>query len=117
MRNVRNRSLIRPKVSTMPRNKSEASTQLELYQMVTEKERIKQELYRIKERTALLKQRLVTLNKQIEETEKTIHRIRQQHDSIHTEGSQNPKKTGKINPNTVVESVEPRNYHVLEIEY
>lgn len=117
MRKVRNRSIIRPKVSTMPRNKSEASSQLELYQMVTEKERIQQELYRIKERSALLKQRLVTLNKQIEETEKTVHKIRQQHDSIHPEDSQNTKKTGKINRNTVVESVEPQNYHVLEIEY
>lgn len=74
MKNVRS-SIIRAKVSTMPRNHSDASSQLELYKMVTEKQRIQRELCYIKERSTVLKQRLEILSSQIEDTEKTIKKI------------------------------------------
>ena len=105
MKNIRNRGLIRAKVSTMPRNKSDASSQLELYKMVTEKQRIQRELYGIKERMFVLQKRLDVLNHQIEETEKTIHRLRQPHSTTVQNISQ--KK----------DTSEPHNYHTFEIEY
>ncbi|MEA5567676.1 MULTISPECIES: gas vesicle protein [unclassified Anabaena] len=76
MKKIRNRGAIRPKITTMPRSKSESSHQLELYKLVTEQQRIKQELEFIEQRTVLLKQRLITLKIQIEDTEKSIHHLR-----------------------------------------
>lgn len=76
MKKIRNRGAIRPKITTMPRSKSESSNQLELYKLVTEQQRIKQELNFIEQRTVLLKQRLLTLKTQIEDTERTIHHLR-----------------------------------------
>ncbi|MBK1989403.1 gas vesicle protein [Sphaerospermopsis aphanizomenoides BCCUSP55] len=105
MNNIRNRGMIRAKVSTMPRNKSDASSQLELYKMVTEKQRIQRELYGIKDRMFVLQQRLDVLNNQIEETEKTIHKLRQPQSRT----VQNIVRTKK--------STEPHTYNTFEIEY
>ncbi|MEY3401345.1 MAG: gas vesicle protein [Cyanobacteriota bacterium] len=105
MRNVRNPGIIRAKVSTMPRNQSDASSQLELYKMVTEKQRIQRELCYIKERTTVLQQRLDILNGQIEDTERTIKKFRQPQPSA----TQNI-----VSANTFVES---NNYQTFEIEY
>lgn len=104
MKNVRS-SIIRAKVSTMPRNHSDASSQLELYKMVTEKQRIQRELCYIKERSTVLKQRLEILSSQIEDTEKTIKKLRQPQPSV----TQNILST-----NTFIES---NNYQTFEIEY
>jgi predicted nucleic acid-binding Zn-ribbon protein len=105
MKSFRNRSIIRAKVSTMPRHISEASSQLELYKMVAEKQRVHRELSSIKERMTSLQQRLDTLNKEIEDTEKTITKLRQPHSST----AQN-----LVRPNIFVES---NNYQTFEIEY
>ncbi|WP_374911989.1 hypothetical protein [Umezakia ovalisporum] len=94
----------------MPRNRSEASSQLELYQMATEKERIQRELHFINERMGVLKQRLNTLNHQIEETEKAVKKMRAA-DARETENSISP------HANQDFHSVESKNYHILEIEY
>ncbi|WP_413173337.1 gas vesicle protein [Anabaena azotica] len=108
MNNIRNRGMIRAKVSTMPRNKTDASSQLELYKMVTEKQRIQRELYGIKERMFVLQQRLDVLNNQIEDTEKTIHKLRNPH-STHSTISQNIVRSNS--------SSEPHTYNTFEIEY
>lgn len=117
MNNFRNRTIIRPKLSTMPRNKSEASSQLELYQMVTEKQRIHRELYVIKERTHLLQQRLVVLNKQIKDTENKIEKLRNSEPG----NSEILKQTVDIKhkPAPVNDYVDPSGYvyDVLEIKY
>jgi len=105
MKNIRNRGFIRPKITTMPRSKSEASSQLELYKLVTEQQRIKQELQFIEQRTALLKQRLSSLKKQIAETEKDINKLRQSD----SRPPQLPKR-----PHIFFET---SNYQPFEIEY
>lgn len=105
MKNFQNRGTIRPKVTTMPRNKSEASSQLELYKLVTEQQRIKQELQFIEQRTVMLKQRLNTLKTQIADTETTINKLRQP----------DLKTTQKlVRPSIFFES---QNYQTFEIEY
>ena len=114
MKNTPKRSVIRPKISTMPRNKNEASCQLELYQMVTEKERLQRELYFIRERTSLLNRRLTTLNHQIEETEKTIKKLRQNDPESTNTQDIGSRKNIYVES---VESVQSKNYNVLEIEY
>lgn len=104
MTKVRNRGIIRPKITTMPRNKSEASSQLELYKLVTEQQRIKQELAFIEQRTVLLKQRLSTLKSQIETTERSIKQIR--HSEIKLPEITRPKIF-----------CETKSYQTFEIEY
>lgn len=82
MSNLRARGIIRPKVSTMPRNKSEASKQLDLYKLVTEHQRIQQELQFMEQRVKQLKQRLTVLDKQINNTEQAIQDLRQVNPSL-----------------------------------
>ena len=105
MKTISNRSISRAKISTMPRTKSDASSQLDLYKMVTEKQRIQRDMYSIKERMGLLQQRLDILNEQIEATEKTIHKLRQPHSNT----AQNI-----VRSNIFVES---NNYQTFEVEY
>ncbi|WP_374794079.1 MULTISPECIES: hypothetical protein [Aerosakkonema] len=75
MQNIRPRSIIRPKISSMPRNKSEASKQLELYKLVTEQQRIQQEMVFMEQRMQQLKQRLTVLDNQIFSTKQTIEEL------------------------------------------
>ncbi|MBE9257178.1 MULTISPECIES: hypothetical protein [Aphanizomenonaceae] len=105
MKSFRHRSIIRAKISTMPRHISEASSQLELYKMVAEKQRISRELSSIKERMATLQKRLDSLNNEIDNTEKTIHKLRQPHSST----AQNIVRSKNV--------VESNNYQTFEIEY
>ncbi|MEH1869799.1 MAG: gas vesicle protein [Nostoc sp.] len=106
MRKVRNQGIIRPKISTMPRNQSEASNQLELYKLITEKQRIKQELAFIEQRTVLLKQRLSTLQVQIDTTEKNIKHLRSSESEVQVPPVARPKIF-----------FETQNYQAFDIEY
>ncbi|MDM3846925.1 MAG: gas vesicle protein [Aphanizomenon gracile PMC649.10] len=89
----------------MPRHISEASSQLELYKMVAEKQRIIRELSSIKERMVTLQKRLDSLNNEIENTERTIYKLRQPHSS---------NAQSMVRLKNVVES---NNYQTFEIEY
>ncbi|UKP00205.1 gas vesicle protein [Nostoc sp. UHCC 0870] len=104
MKKVRNRGAIRPKITTMPRSKSESSHQLELYKLVTEQQRIKQELEFIEQRSVLLKQRLITLKTQIEDTEKNIRFLRTSESGVPIVA-----QTKKV--------FEPNTYQAFDIEY
>ena len=67
----------RPKIRTMPRSKTEASEQLELYKMVTRRQRILQEMQLTEQHLEALKRRLTVLNTEIENTEENIQKLRQ----------------------------------------
>lgn len=77
MQNPRAPRITRPKFSTMPRTKTEASEQLELYKMVTKRQRIQQELNLMEQRIQVLKKQLNVLDNQIEDTEQSIQKSRQ----------------------------------------
>ncbi|MBW4497019.1 MAG: hypothetical protein KME26_28960 [Oscillatoria princeps RMCB-10] len=77
MQKTRPRGPIPPKLCTIPRDKSEAAEQLELYKKVTKRQRILQELHFMEQRIQLLRQQLTSLDSQIEETEQTIKTLRQ----------------------------------------
>lgn len=53
-----------PKISSMPRQKSEATTHLEIYKMSVEKHRLQQELKNLKNREVRIKKRLEEIEKQ-----------------------------------------------------
>lgn len=67
---------IRPKVSTMPRPKTEAAAYLDIYKLVTERKRLEQELELINQRRDRLIQRLEVLDQQTHALEDTAHQIR-----------------------------------------
>jgi flagellar biosynthesis chaperone FliJ len=104
MRKIRSQGIIRPKISTMPRNQSEGSNQLELYKLITEKQRIKQELAYIEQRKGLLAKRLTTLQTQIDTTENNIKQLR------NAESRVTPVARPKI-------FVETNSYQAFDIEY
>ncbi|MHC5859742.1 gas vesicle protein [Nostoc sp.] len=88
----------------MPRNQSEASNQLELYKLITEKQRIKQELAFIEQRKGLLTKRLSILQTQIDTTDDNIKHFR------NSESRVPPVARPKI-------FFETNNYKAFDIEY
>lgn len=59
------RRSIPPKVSTVPRPKTEASAYLDLYQLAVEKKRLQQELQMLEVRKQQLQQRLTTIDQKM----------------------------------------------------
>ncbi|WP_354635188.1 gas vesicle protein [Planktothricoides raciborskii] len=99
-------SPIKPKISTMPRKQSEASQQLELYKLITEKQRIQKELKFMEQRIQQLKNRLTVLDHQIESTEQNIQDLREVNPSL-------PK--GMHSSKTVAQS--SNNFQAFYLEY
>ncbi|MHC5612698.1 MAG: gas vesicle protein [Nostoc sp.] len=88
----------------MPRNLSEASKQLELYKLITEKQRIKQELAFIEQRKGLLTQRLTTLQTEVDTIDHNIKQLR------NGESRVTPVASSKI-------FTETNSYRTFDIEY
>lgn len=61
------RGKIRPKLSSMPVQRSEARVHLNVYKLAVEKERLEQELRNLETRRQQLRERLGILNNQIEQ--------------------------------------------------
>jgi chromosome segregation ATPase len=68
---------IRPKVSTMPRQKSEAAAFLDIYKLTVEKKRLEQELEYLDQRRVQINQRLTVLDQQVNGLEHTVEDLRQ----------------------------------------
>ena len=77
MAKIHTRGTIHPKVSTMPRTTTEASEQLDLYKLVTKRQRLEQEMLFMEQRMQQVTQELTELKNQIEAKEKNIQRLRQ----------------------------------------
>ncbi|MCT7957705.1 hypothetical protein [Laspinema palackyanum] len=69
-----------PKISSTPRRNCEAGEQVELYKMMTKRQRIHHEIQMMKQRMELLNSQLSLLDSQIEAKEKTIQEGRQSSD-------------------------------------
>lgn len=72
-------SRIRPKVSTMPRQKSEASHYLDIYKLTVEKRRLRQELASLNKRQKRIQERLSLIERQVETLEGSAQRLREPH--------------------------------------
>ena len=66
----------RPKISTMPRQQTEAAAYLDIYKLVIEKKRLRQELEGMDDRRQQICDRLVILEQHITALEKTAHQVR-----------------------------------------
>ena len=60
------RGVIRPKISTMPRPKTEATAYLNIYKLTVEKKRLQDALQHMEERKCQIEQRLTSLYQEIE---------------------------------------------------
>jgi uncharacterized protein YjiS (DUF1127 family) len=68
---------IRPKISTMPRQQTEAAAYLDIYKLVIEKKRLRQELEGMDDRRQQICDRLAVLEQQIGALEKTAQQVRE----------------------------------------
>lgn len=114
MKNIHSARTVRPTISTIPRNQTEAAKQLELYKMVTKRQRIQQELQFMEQRLQVLKQQMSILDRQIESTEKTIQNLRQSPPS--SSESATPK-TSSQSPTTPHKGVKSSNFQTFYLEY
>ncbi|MGG6296993.1 hypothetical protein ACQ4M4_21570 [Leptolyngbya sp. AN02str] len=80
MRRPQPRGHIRPKISTMPRQKTEAAAFLDIYKLVVEKKRLEQELDSLDERRQILSDRLTVLDQHITALEGSVQTLREQGD-------------------------------------
>ncbi len=67
---------IRPKISTMPRQKTEAAAYLDIYKLVNEKTRLQHELETLDERRDRVQKRLAVLDTAIADLERNAHQLR-----------------------------------------
>ncbi|MEL6137557.1 MAG: hypothetical protein AAFQ61_03510 [Cyanobacteria bacterium J06626_23] len=76
MRPQRQRDPIRPKISTMPRQQTEAGQYLDMYKLTIEKDRLAQELGSIEQRRQQIQNRLVELEQLVGTMEQKAHTFR-----------------------------------------
>lgn len=67
---------IRQKVSTLPRQKTEASAYLDIYKLVSEKKRLQQELEQVEQRRDRILKRLEALESQVLGLEQIAQQLR-----------------------------------------
>ena len=72
---------IRPKISSMPRQKTEDTAYLEIYKLVVERKRLRRELIKIEQRREQIQQRLVILDQDIAKGENDVQDLRRQSSS------------------------------------
>lgn len=68
---------ILPKISTMPRQASEAAHYLDIYKLTIEKKRLTQEMIDLDQRRQIIAQRLVEIEANIASLEDSAHDLRQ----------------------------------------
>jgi len=66
----------RPKISTMPRQKTEAAAYLDIYKLVNEKKRLQLELETMNQRRDRLLQRLSEIETQVTDLETSAHDLK-----------------------------------------
>lgn len=76
MRPHPSQSHIRPKISTMPRQKTEAAAYLDIYKLVNERTRLQKELVSLEERRDRIQTRLEVLDVEIAALEQSAHQLR-----------------------------------------
>lgn len=94
MHRFQRRGTIRPKISTMPRQKSEAAAFLDIYKLVVEKKRLQQELEGLDARRSQICDRIAVLEQQVAGLEGSVEQMRELEASSEapkTDGGRSPK--------------------------
>ncbi len=104
------RTNIRPKISTMPRQQSEAAAFLDIYKLTVEKKRLQQELEAIEDRRERIAQRLEVLEQQIGGLEKNVQQLRDD------QGQETEKKPNASSPRAVP-SEQSGSFEMFTLDY
>jgi uncharacterized protein YjiS (DUF1127 family) len=102
---------IRPKISTMPRQQTEAAAYLDIYKLVIEKKRLRQELEGMDDRRQQICDRLAVLEQQIMALEKTAHAVRA------AEGQPNGLDQAQGNQVAAPETMRSDGFDTLSLDY
>lgn len=97
---------IRPKISTMPRQASEAAAFLDVYKLVVEKKRLQQELQHLDARRQQICDRLTVLDAQVAALESSVQQMRS------SDHAQTPASLGQPLHHPM-----PDNFDMLFLEY
>ena len=95
-------SKIHPKVSTLPRQRTEAAHYLDLYKLTVEKKRIQQELENLEQRRARLYSRLAEIDQEADRLNGLAGTIRIQDSQRFGANSANPAATATPSSNVFV---------------
>lgn len=82
----------RPKISTMPRQRSESAQYLDLYKLTVERKRLQRELSGLEQRCQQIKQRLATIDAEVNTLENTAQHLR----AAESGASQTPTPTSNV---------------------
>jgi len=107
MHRSQTRGKIRPKISTMPRQRSEAAAFLNIYKLVVEKKRLEQELESLDERRKQICDRIAVLNQHVDKLETSVDQMRA------TETS--PQKSSA--PNIAPDQEQSDGFNTLFLDY
>jgi hypothetical protein len=115
MANKRPPSKIFPKVSTLPRQRTEAAHYLDMYKLTVEKKRIQQELDNIEQRRQRLQRRLLEIDQHLDSLSHEAETIRQQEDQPFSRGhGPRPQATAEAMPSSNVYLPERRSHNTAE---
>lgn len=97
MRSPIGRRIIRPKISTMPRQQNQATAYLQIYQLAVEKKRLQEELQAIEDRKFNISQRLESITQQIDFLENSAHELETYNAEAETDNNpgQNPRNSDR----------------------
>jgi phage shock protein A len=105
---------IRPKVSTMPRQQSEATVYLEVYKLVVERKRLQEELQKIEVRSQQIQQRLGQLDHQIGDLETNLQQMR----ASEAEPTASAIAPAQVNRSSVTTTnSQPETFEMMFLEY
>ncbi|QIZ71791.1 hypothetical protein [Oxynema aestuarii] len=77
MQRPRPQTPIHSKLTNIPRNNTEAGEQLELYKLLTQRQRIEQEMKVMQQRLQVLEEQLEVIDRHIENSEQKARQLRQ----------------------------------------
>ncbi|MBK4732127.1 hypothetical protein JJD41_19955 [Oxynema sp. CENA135] len=77
MQRPRPQTPIHSKLTNIPRNNTEAGEQLELYKLLTQRQRIEQEMKVMQQRLQVLEEQLKVIDRHIENSEQKARQLRQ----------------------------------------
>ncbi|MGJ3254621.1 MAG: hypothetical protein ACFE0J_26340 [Elainellaceae cyanobacterium] len=108
----RAKNIARPKISTMPRQQSEAAALLDMHKLVVEKKRLQNELHSIEERQQHIIQRLAVIENQVARVDGQIRQMRENETT-----SPNPNPNPNPQPERSSQAIHGSSFDTMLLEY
>lgn len=109
---------IRPQISTMPRQQTEATAHLNIYRLLVERDRLQQELQNLDDRRQQITSRLETLNARVAELEQAAQTLREQADQpVSTASNAKAISASTVRSDAVRADAASEEFDLLFLEY